>query len=335
MKRLLTAVALTAALGTLGSDGADAACGDVTVAEMNWASAEVIANLDKMILETGFGCSVELVPGDTVPTGTSMIEKGKPDVMPELWANSFVDAVAKGVEEKRLRIAVNALADGGEEGFWVPKYMVDKNPDLATLEGVIANKHLFPHPEEDGKAALIGCPAGWSCQFSTNHLFIALDLESKGFELVDPGSSAGLDGSITRAYERGQGWFGYYWAPTAILGKYEMVKVDLGAEVDLEYFQNCIQTPECADPKPSSFPPSEVKTLTTESFATREPAAYAYMTKRSLTNSVLNKVLAWKEDEQADGETTAIYFLQNFEDLWSSWLNPDQAAKVKAAVAGM
>ena len=59
------------------------------------------------------------------------------------------------------------------------------------------------------------------------------------------------------------------------------------------------------------------------------------MTKRSLTNPVLNKILAWKEDEQADGETTAIYFLQNFEDLWSSWLNPDQAAKVKAAVADM
>ena len=49
----------------------------------------------------------------------------------------------------------------------------------------------------------------------------------------------------------------------------------------------------------------------------------------------LNKVLAWKADEQADGETAAIYFLQNFEDRWSSWLDPDQAAKVKAAVADM
>ena len=84
MKRLLTAAAIIAALGTLGSDDAAAACGDVTIAEMNWASAEVIANLDKMILETGLGCSVELVPGDTVPTGTSMIEKAQPDVAPEL-----------------------------------------------------------------------------------------------------------------------------------------------------------------------------------------------------------------------------------------------------------
>ena len=335
MKRLLTAAAIIAALGTLGSDDAAAACGDVTIAEMNWASAEVIANLDKMILETGLGCSVELVPGDTVPTGTSMIEKAQPDVAPELWTNNFAEAIAKGIEEKRLRFSVDALADGGEEGFWVPKYMVDKDPSLATIEGIIANKDLFPHPEEDGKAALIGCPSGWGCQLSSGHMFTALDLESKGFELVDPGSAAGLDGSITRAYERGQGWFGYYWAPTAILGKYEMVKVDLGAEIDMDHFRNCISVADCADPKVTSFPPSTVKTLTTEAFATREPAAYAYMTRRSITNSVLNKVLAWKVDEQADGETAAVYLLQNFEDLWSSWITADQAAKVKAAVADM
>ena len=51
------------------------ACGTITVAEMNWASAEMFAHVDKMILENGYGCDVELVPGDTMPTATSMMEK--------------------------------------------------------------------------------------------------------------------------------------------------------------------------------------------------------------------------------------------------------------------
>jgi glycine betaine/proline transport system substrate-binding protein len=30
---------------------------------MNWASAELMANVDKIILEKGYGCEVELVAG--------------------------------------------------------------------------------------------------------------------------------------------------------------------------------------------------------------------------------------------------------------------------------
>ena len=46
---------------------ANAACGKITYANMNWASASLMANIDKIILEKGFGC-VELLPGDTMPS---------------------------------------------------------------------------------------------------------------------------------------------------------------------------------------------------------------------------------------------------------------------------
>ena len=81
---------LSIAVGTmLGMAGqASAACGTVSVAEMNWASAQLMANVDKIILESGYGCNVEIVPGDTMPTFTSMNEKGQPDVAGELWINA-------------------------------------------------------------------------------------------------------------------------------------------------------------------------------------------------------------------------------------------------------
>ncbi|MBT5834517.1 MAG: ABC transporter substrate-binding protein, partial [Deltaproteobacteria bacterium] len=43
-----------------------AACGSLTMAEMNWASAQFMAQVDKVILEKGYGCDVELVPGATM-----------------------------------------------------------------------------------------------------------------------------------------------------------------------------------------------------------------------------------------------------------------------------
>lgn len=47
------------------------ACGSVTVANMNWQSAEVLAHIDKIILTKAYGCNVELLPGDTMPTPVS------------------------------------------------------------------------------------------------------------------------------------------------------------------------------------------------------------------------------------------------------------------------
>ena len=50
-------------------------------------------------------------------------------------------------------------------------------------------------------------------------MFRAFDIEAKGWTLVDPGSAVGLDRSSAKAGDRGENWFGYYWSPTARVGK--------------------------------------------------------------------------------------------------------------------
>ncbi len=320
-------------LATATSVSAAEQCGTVTIADMNWNSASLIANIDRFILQHGYGCDAELIPGDTMPTSTSMTEKGEPDIAPELWSNSTKEALDRGVAEKRLRYAGKSLSDGGEEGFWVPKYMVDEDPALATIEGVKANAKRFTNPEDPDSYAFYGCPAGWACQISAGNLFNALKLKDAGFELIDPGSGAGLAGAIARAYERRKPWFGYYWAPTAILGKYPMVKVDFGSGIDEQYFIDCISKPDCENPKVTMYPPSPVHTVTTERFAARAPEAYAYLTRRSFTNRQMNELLAWMEDNQADGEAAMEHFLTRYPDTWTPWVSPAVAERVRKALS--
>jgi glycine betaine/proline transport system substrate-binding protein len=311
----------------------ESGCGKVTIAEMNWSSAALMASVDRFILEHGYGCDAQLVTGDTMPTGTSMIEKGEPDVAPEMWSNSLREALDKGVAEKRLRYAGHSLSDGGEEAFWVPQYLTDKYPELATIEGVKKHVAMFKHPEDPDKSMFMGCPAGWNCQISAANLYRALELDEAGFDLVDPGSGAALSGSIAKSYERQEAWFGYYWAPTAVLGKYKMTKVDFGSGVDAQHYKECISQEDCADPKPTMYPPSAVQTVTTESFASKSPAAFDYFTKRAFGNAQMNELLAWMEDNQADGTIAAEYFMKNHRDSWSKWLSADVLSKVDAAVA--
>src|SRR6218665_4156840 len=119
MKSLLASTALI--VGTFaGASFAQAECGDVTIASMNWQSAEVISNLDKIILNEGYGCNAEITIGDTVPTITSMAEKGQPDIAPEAWIDLLPDVVKKGTDEGRIVQVGSPLPAGRLPGSLIP-----------------------------------------------------------------------------------------------------------------------------------------------------------------------------------------------------------------------
>ena len=334
MRKLLIASAVAA--GTmLGVSGqASAACGTVSVAEMNWASAQAMANVDKIILESGYGCEVEIVPGDTMPTFTSMNEKGQPDVAGELWINAVANPLAKAKSEGRLHTVSEGPISGLGEGWWLLPHTMKAHPELKTVLDVLERPDLFPHPEDPSKGGFHTCPSGWGCQLSNANLFRAFDMEAKGWLLIDPGSAAGLDGSMAKAAEREENWLGYYWSPTALIGKYSMVPVSMGDWGGPENWDGCIVKPEqeCADPKPSSWTESEVHTVVTTDFQKRGGPAVEYLSKRIFPGPIMNGMLVFMADEQAGGGDAAIEFLLQHEDLWTGWVSADAAAKIKAAL---
>lgn len=325
--------ALTMAAGLLGGQNVLAAeeCGDITIASMTWASAELIAEIDKIILTKGYGCNAELIAGDTMPTFTAMTEKGSPDLAPEFWINAVREPLNAAVAEGQLVIAAQILSDGGEEGWWIPKYVADANPEIKTPADALARPDLFPAPEDDSLGAVHNCPSGWNCQISTGNLFAAYGGEEKGFELLDTGSSAGLDGSIAKAHLRGEGWLGYYWSPTAILGRYEMVKLDMGPH-DKEHWTSCTAVLDCESPQINGWAKSEVFSVVTDDFVMKAGVAMDYISIRTWKNEVVNKLLAWMADNQATGEEGAAHFLENYENVWSDWVSPEAMANVKAAL---
>jgi glycine betaine/proline transport system substrate-binding protein len=327
---LLAAAAMTAVTGGV----ANAACGTVSIAEMNWASAQAAARVDEFILKNGYGCNAETVPGDTMPTATSMTEKGRPDIAPELWMNSILEPIQKAVKEKRLVIVGDVLQDtatNAGEGWWIPTYMLEKNPELATIAGIKKNAALFKDPEDPTRGRVVGCPAGWACQISTANLFKAFEMEKAGFNLVDPGSGAALSGAITKAYNRQEPILAYYWAPTALLSKLDMTRVDLGPH-DQKAFENCIGLKTCTDPKPNSFAVSEIKTVVSSKFADNQPEAMAYLTARVWPMKDFGAVLQYMQQEQANGQDAAIYFLKTYPETWKKWVSADAAAKIQSAL---
>ena len=333
VKAILASTCLAAGLLISATAVQAAECGTVNIASMNWQSAEVLANVDKFILNKGFGCSADITTGDTVPTITSMVEKQQPDVAPEGWVDLLPEVISRGLTEGSIVKAAEALPDGGIQGWWIPQYVADAHPDIKTIPDMLKHPELFPAPEDSSKGAVYNGPQGWGGTVVTTQLFKAYDGAKDNFVLVDTGSAAGLDGSLAKAYERKQGWVGYYWAPTSLLGKYKMVKLGFGVPYNAAEWKRCDTVASCSDPKPSAWPVDHVYTLLTKKFADRAgPDIVGYYNKRSWSNETVQKLMAWMTDNQATGEDGAKHFLKGNEALWTKWVSPEVAKKVKSAL---
>lgn len=311
-----------------------AACGAVTISEMNWPSAEFLANLDKVILEAAFDCKVELIPGATVTTFASMESRGQPDIAPELWTNGIVERLTAAVKKGDIVVS-SKLIEGASEGWFISQSMHHKYPQLKTVDDVLARPDLFPSRENPRRGVFYGCPSGWGCQISNGNLASkgAYDLDGHGFDRIDPGSGAALAASIAKAYHRQQPWFGYYWQPTAVLYKYPMYKLDWGVPHDRENWDNCISSnPDCSSAKKNGWTESSVYTAVTADFKKRNPAVMEYLDRRSYSMQTVGGVLAYMSDNQANGEDAAFFFLQNYPQVWSQWLRADQVRRIKNAL---
>ena len=332
MNKFTTGLAVA---GTMlaASTAAYAECGDIQVAEFNWASGELMANVDKFILEAGYGCNVELVIGGTSAIFASMNEKGQPDIAGEQWVNALRETLDPALEEGRLHAVNKAPILGLGEGWWIPPHTAKAHPELKTALDIIEHPELFPDSEDPSKGAFVGCPAGWGCQHVNNSLFRAFDMEAKGWVLVDPGSAAGLDGSIAKANERGENWFGYYWSPTSIIGKYDMQSVPFGVDfAGDEHWNTCIVVEDCPDPQKSAWIQSEVYTIVTDKFMKEGGEINDFLAKRVYPGAVMGSMLVYMADEQAAGEDAAVEFLTKYEDVWTTWVSDEVAAKVKGAL---
>jgi glycine betaine/proline transport system substrate-binding protein len=297
---------------------------------MTWPSAAALAHIHATILEAGFGCNVEVVTGDTVPTSSSMLTRGSPAVAPELWTSTIEEPWAEGIADGTVVQLGEAITDGTVEGWFIPRYVQEAHPELVSATDVIARPDLFPDPEDSSQGRLYSCPPGWACELSTTALFDAYDME-EAWNLFSPGSGGTLDASIARAFVQEEPILFYYWGPSAILGKYDAVQLEMGEPDPAVYA--CNTDSSCDEPAGITAYPSSPAVVGAAAWLPEEaPAVAEYFSKVGLTNAEISELLVYGDENQADAAATAENFLRTKQDLWSGWVSPEVAEKVEASL---
>jgi glycine betaine/proline transport system substrate-binding protein len=287
--------------------------GDTTIVfgDISWDSIQVHNRIVGFIIENGLtGYKADYIPGDTMPIINGIIQ-GDVDVDMESWHKNIPEIYKKGIDSGNMIDLGKNLPDA-PQGWWIPRYLVEGSdapaPNLKSIADLPKYAHLFKDPEDPSKGIIYGGVAGWGQLTTSEEFFDQYNLHDT-FNMGIAGSGTVLAGTMVGAYKKKEAWCGYYWAPTPVLGKLDMIRL-AGSE----------------------YPPADINILVNKSMLEKAPDVVEILKKYSTTVEDNNEFLAKMDNEGWDTQQTAEWFLKNKEEVWTKWVSSEVAEKVKAAL---
>ena len=333
------ALVAMAAIMLIGGAAPVSAKKTIIFADLGWDSVQVHNRIAGIIIEKGLGYPIKFVQGETIMLNTALIQaKGgeAPNVNLETWTENwqelYDEGLAKGKDANTNQGFVNLGANfpNSVQGWYVPRYVVEGDakrgikamaPDLKSVADLPKYWKLFKDPEDPTKGRFHSCIPGWSCALVNEKKFEAYGIK-KNYNIMEPGSGPALAASMETAYKRGKPWLGYYWAPTWVLGKLDMLQLE-----EPPFDQKIWDTTQAC-----AYPAVKCDIIVHKSLPKEAPEVVAFLKNYETTLDINNKFLAYMQDSKAKTDEAAVWFLQNYEDLWTGWVSAEVAAKVKAAI---
>ncbi|MBN1152887.1 MAG: ABC transporter substrate-binding protein [Dehalococcoidia bacterium] len=301
----------------------------IIFADLSWDSAQVNNRIAAFILSHGYGYdNIEYIPGDTI-TILQGLRRGDVHVNMEVWVENQQEPYDEAIAAGDVLDLGNNFGDNWQ-GWLVPRYMVEGDssrgiqasaPDLRSVFDMPDYWELFKDAEDPTKGRFVNSIPGWECTEDNSQKLLTYGLDAYYVDFIT-GSDAALSGSLAAAYTKGESWFGYYWAPTWVLGKYDMYPLE-EPPFDPEVWK--------AD-RGCAYPSNNVNVAVNAEFAERNPDVVAFLDNFVTQTAQHNNVLAYMEAQGATTEEAAKFFLKEYEDWWTKWVSADVAAAVKASL---
>ena len=139
------------------------------------------------------------------------------------WPSGITDDEQAFLDEGTV-VDIGNLGAVGKIGWFVPQYVIDEHPDLATWEGFQdpANAALFATAETGDMGRFLGTDPSYS-QYDEA---IISNLELP-FQVVFSGSEAATVAELDARAAAEEPIVMYWWTPTAAVAKYDLVNVPL------------------------------------------------------------------------------------------------------------
>jgi len=326
---LLFSIFAVALIGCSGDGGGTTNKGTITFADAGWESNLFHNAVAGRIAEEVFGYDWEETPGSTAVMHEGLLS-GEVDVHMEEWTDNIPQYQPDVDAGKLQELGINF--DDNFQGIYVPRYVIEGDeergieasaPDLKTVEDLKNYPDVFPDDEEEGMGRMYGAISGWEVDgiLERKHEYLGLD---ENFIYFPPGSDVALQTAIIDAFDKGEPIAAYYWEPTALLGKYDMVLLEDEPYTNEEDFQA----------GKTELPAMNVTIAVSNDFYENEDNKefIEFLSKYQTSSDLTSEGLAISEEHGDDYSKGADEFLKKHEELLDEWLNEEDAQTMKDAL---
>lgn len=303
----------------------------VIFAGLNWESGMFTTEVLRYILEKGYGCKTDALPGNTI-TMENALRHNDIQVSAEQWAGR--SPIWREAEKAGEVFSVGEIVRGATEGWWVPEYVVKGDPehgiepmapDLKSVADLQRYKKLFRDPEEPSKGRFLNCPSGWTCELVNSQklkAYVLLD----SFTNFRTGTGAALDSAISSALRQRQPVLFYYWSPTPLMGRFKFIKLEEPPFSEEPWATLSDQNNQ--NPIGGSSLPSKLTFGVSRSFHDQAPQLISLFEKVQLPLPLFNQVLAEMSVGRMRVEQVREKFLREHRDIWEQWVPADVISRI-------
>lgn len=328
---MLIAILVLSIVTACGGDGDSEKAKEIDTivfADAGWDSIRFHNSVAQTIIENGFDYKTDVTSGSTATTMQGLRE-GDIQVYTEIWTDNIIEIYEEAIDSGDIeRVSTNF--DDNDQGLYVPTYVIEGDPerdiaplapDLKTVEDLKKYPEVFEDPEKPGKGRIINAPSGWELEKNITEKFDTYGLHDT-FTNFLPGSDAAIVASLVDAYNKGEGWVGYYWSPTAITAKYDLTLLEEDP-YDKEIWEENSGT---------AFPPNDVVVGVHKDLPEQAPEVVEFLKNYETSSELTEDALEYMEDEDASSDEAAIWWMNEHEDVWTKWVSEEVAEKVKEAL---
>lgn len=282
----------------------------IKLAENPWSGSQVNVAVAKILIEEQLGYPVEIVTIDENAQWPALAGNDLQASL-EVWPSGHAENVAQYIDNQGVVENLGLLGPVGEIGWFMPTYLLDEHPELATWEGFANpdNAQLFATAETGDKGQFLAGDPSW-VQYDADIIQnLGLDLE-----VVTAGSEEAILAALDSASSRNEPLLFYFWTPHSVHAQYDLTQVELPAYSDDCYAKAEEGGVDCA------YPSDELFKIVSADLKTEAPDVYEFLKNFNYsTQDQITMIAAVELDGKSPEEAATAWIAEN-EDVWQAWL---------------
>ena len=281
---------------------------EIKLAANPWDGSRVNVAVAKIVLEKELGYTVKIVDIDENGQFPALAS-GDLSATLEIWPSGHAKDYDDYIKTSKLE-DIGKLGVVGKINWYVPKYVVDEHPELATWEGYqkAENAGMFKTAETGDAGQFLGGDPSFVQYDEAIIKNLGLNLK-----VVYAGSEQAILAALDAAYARKEPVLFYFWTPHAIHAKYDLVAVKLP-----DYSDACYgKAPDGVD---CDYPADILYKASWAGLKDAAPDAYAVLKNMNYSTEDQIAMLADIANNGKSVEDAAQGWVDQNQDKWKAWL---------------